>query len=49
MSSETTGQTVTVKTGEAVAATGPAAVKGEWKVRGNKDLSWMMWAMRYDT
>uniref|UniRef100_A0A8D0D4Z0 Uncharacterized protein n=1 Tax=Sander lucioperca TaxID=283035 RepID=A0A8D0D4Z0_SANLU len=31
MSSETTGQTVTVKTGEAVAATGPAAVKGEWK------------------
>ncbi|XP_059197442.1 OCIA domain-containing protein 2 [Centropristis striata] len=33
MSSETTGQTITVKTGEAeaAAAAGPAAVKGEWK------------------
>lgn len=37
MTSETTGQTITVKTEEAAAAaTGPAAVKGEWKVRGNK-------------
>ncbi|XP_051232273.1 OCIA domain-containing protein 2 [Dicentrarchus labrax] len=31
MSSETTGQTIVVKTEEAAAAPAPAAVKGEWK------------------
>lgn len=39
MSSETSGETVTVKTGgAAAAASGPAAVKREWKVRGNEEL-----------
>lgn len=38
MSSETAGQTVTMRTGEAAAAAGSVAVKGEGKVRVNKWL-----------
>lgn len=40
MTSETAGQTVMVETEEAAAAaSGPAAVKREWKVRGNEELA----------
>lgn len=39
MSSEATGETITVKTEEAgAAAPGPAPGRGEWKVRGRNSF-----------
>lgn len=47
LSSETTGQTITLKIEEVpAAAASPAAVKGEWKVRGTNGQCGPSWAIR---